>query len=71
MKFVLKNIYLLVGILLGAMAGFLYWKFVGCESGNCAITSSPINSTIYGSVMGGLISSSFKKKEETQKSGAN
>jgi len=57
-----------LGIVLGAAAGFLYWYYIGCTSGSCAITSSPINSTLYGGVMGGLLLNSFesskKKKEE-------
>ena len=51
----------LIGITLGAVAGFLYWKFVGCSSGACMITSKPINSTLYGAVMGFLVAGIFKK----------
>ena len=51
----------LIGISLGAVAGFLYWKFVGCSSGTCMITSKPINSTLYGAVMGFLVAGIFKK----------
>jgi hypothetical protein len=47
-----KNKLNLIGITLGALAGFLYWKFVGCSSGTCMITSKPINSTLYGALMG-------------------
>ncbi len=69
MKLLTKHSGLIVGILSGALAGFFYWYFVGCNSGSCAITSSPYNSTIYGAVMGGLIFSLFKKekkKEQTE-----
>jgi hypothetical protein len=52
----------LIGIILGAIAGFLYWKFVGCSSGTCMITSKPINSTLYGALMGILVVGIFKKK---------
>jgi uncharacterized protein YcfJ len=44
-----------VGIVLGAAAGWLYWNQVGCASGTCAITSNPVNSTLYGGFMGGLL----------------
>lgn len=54
MNILRKHVFTLVGVLLGAVAGFLYWKFVGCSSGTCPITSKPLNSTLYGSVMGGL-----------------
>lgn len=41
-----------LGIVLGALAGYLYYHFVGCESGTCAITSSPYVSTLWGGMMG-------------------
>ena len=51
----------LIGSTLGAVAGFLYWKFVGCSNGTCMITSKPINSTLYGALMGFLVAGIFKK----------
>lgn len=64
MKIFLKiNILTIIGVPLGALAGFLYWKFVGCNSGSCAITSNPYNSTIYGAAMGGLLFSIFKNNK--------
>lgn len=54
----------IIGISLGAVAGFLYWYFVGCTSGSCAITSSPVNSTLYGVIMGALIVNTFKSQRE-------
>jgi hypothetical protein len=51
-----------IGILLGAVAGFAYWFFIGCNSGSCAITSSPVNSSLYGALLGGLLINSFKKE---------
>lgn len=61
--FLKKNILTIIGVPLGALAGFLYWKFVGCNSGSCAITSNPFNSTIYGAAMGGLLFSIFKNNK--------
>ncbi|MGB6082774.1 DUF6132 family protein [Moheibacter sp.] len=63
MKLLIQHKLLIAGILLGAISGFLYWNFIGCNSGSCAITSNPYNSTIYGSVMGGLVFSMFKKEK--------
>jgi hypothetical protein len=60
----------ILGITLGAFAGFLYWYFIGCNSGTCAITSSPVNSTLYGGLMGGLLINSFNnplKKEDPER----
>jgi hypothetical protein len=51
----------LIGITLGALSGFLYWKFVGCSSGTCMITSKPINSTLYGALMGFLVAGIFSQ----------
>ncbi|MBO4233332.1 hypothetical protein FO675_03275 [Riemerella anatipestifer] len=51
----------IIGAIIGAVSGYLYWKFVGCNTGTCAITSKPINSTLYGGVMGALFLSLFKK----------
>jgi hypothetical protein len=53
----------LIGIAFGAVAGFLYWKFIGCSSGTCAITSKPFNSTLYGALMGYLVAGMFKKEQ--------
>lgn len=44
-----------VGVVLGAIAGYLYYFYIGCSSGSCAITSKPLNSTLYGMFMGGLV----------------
>ena len=41
-----------LSVLIGAIAGFSYYHFVGCSSGTCAITSSPYMSTIWGGAMG-------------------
>lgn len=49
------------GAMLGAIGGWLYWSNFGCTTG-CAITSSPVNSTLYGSLMGGLVLSLFEPK---------
>jgi len=52
----------------GAVAGYMYWYFIGCQSGTCPITSSPLNSTIYGIIMGGLLFSMFKKEKKKNQS---
>jgi len=61
-KWFKENSLLIVGILTGAAGGYLYWKYIGCMSGTCAITSKPLNSTIYFAIIGGLVFSLFKKK---------
>ena len=44
-----------IGVGIGAAGGYLYYHFIGCASGSCAITSNPVNSTLYGMAMGGLM----------------
>lgn len=55
---------LIVGVLLGAVGGYAYYYFIGCESGGCAITSKPLNSVLYGSLMGGLAMNIFRKESD-------
>jgi hypothetical protein len=60
------KIKLFLPIVLGALGGFLYYNFVGCNVGihpfgrSCAITGSPVNSTLYGSLIG-LVLSDWKQ----------
>lgn len=53
----------ILGLVLGALAGYLYWKYIGCASGTCMITSKPLNSSLYGAIMGYLVFSMFKKEK--------
>lgn len=50
-----------IGIVVGAIAGYLYYYYIGCASGTCSITSKPLNSSLYGAVMGGLVFNMFVK----------
>lgn len=52
----------LAGGAIGAIAGYLYWSFIGCSSGTCPITSSPVMSVIWGTIMGALLFGLFKKE---------
>ncbi len=51
----------IIGTLVGGVLGYAYYHFIGCNSGTCAITSKPLNSTLYGAVMGLLFFSSLIK----------
>lgn len=62
MKVIIKYKYFITGFLLGGVAGYLYYKFIGCGSGNCAITSNPFISSLYGAIIGTLLVSSLKNK---------
>lgn len=45
----------LMGIALGGLAGFLFFWFVGCNTGTCPITSNPYSTIFIGSLMGLVI----------------
>ena len=62
-NFIKKHILKIIGILVGGVAGFLYYHFVGCTSGNCPITSNPYITVVYGALLGYLLFDMFKKKE--------
>lgn len=67
MNYIKRNLLSFIGVPVGALAGFLYWNYIGCLSGTCAITSDPVNSSVYGAVMGGLLFSIFQKDKKVQK----
>lgn len=53
-------------ITLGAIGGFAYYYFIGCYGGGCPIQSNPYISTIYGGLLGFVLSGIFtKEKKET------
>ncbi len=51
-------------VAIGLLGGYAYYYFIGCNSGNCPITSNPYLSIIYGGVMGLIFAMPGKKKEE-------
>jgi hypothetical protein len=51
----------LLGIGLGALGGFLYWNYVGCLNGQCALQATPTIDMLYGTVFGYLIFSRSNK----------
>ena len=72
-SFIRKHYLRIIFIVLGAVGGFMYWKFIGCESGTCKIKSVWYWSTLYGSVFGYLIGdltlSLIKKRQKPPESG--
>ncbi len=60
-KWMQKNKLYFIGAILGAVAGFFYWRYVGCITGTCVITSHPIRSSLYGAILGSLLINLFKK----------
>lgn len=71
-EFINKHKYGLLFILPGFLVGFLYWKFVGCTSGTCPITSNWHTMVLFGALIGYFIGDSLddilKKRKNKQKS---
>ncbi len=71
--FIKKHIFIILFTLAGAIAGFFYWKFIGCESGTCMIKSKWYLSTLWGGAFGYLAGSiimdlinKFKNKKASE-----
>ncbi len=63
-KSILRRISL--GVILGGVIGFAYYYFIGCKSGTCAITSNPVNSILYGVLLGALWTFPTNKKKKSK-----
>lgn len=65
-EFMLKHKYGLLLIIPGIIAGYAYWKYVGCTSGTCPITSNWHTMVLFGGLIGyfigDIIDDYFKKK---------
>lgn len=53
----------IIGVLAGGIGGYAYYYWIGCNSGSCPITSQPVNSALYGALMGGLLLNMFQKNK--------
>lgn len=56
-------------VVVGAIAGYIYWRTIGCTSGTCPITSKWHWTTLYGAFFGYFIGDTIRgylKKKEKQ-----
>jgi hypothetical protein len=61
MNFIIKYKFNFIGLVLGAIVGYLYYIHIGCTNGTCVITSNPVNSALYGALLGVLVVNMFQK----------
>ena len=62
-----KHLLRIISVIVGAVAGFSYYHFIGCSNGTCPISSNPYISMAYGAIMGYLLFDMFKKKKPETK----
>ena len=44
-----------IPVLLGGVGGYAFYRFIGCRTGSCPITSNPWLSILYGAFLGFLL----------------
>jgi hypothetical protein len=66
-----KFLYPFIGILVGIAGGFMYYHFIGCKNGTCAITSNPWLSMLWGAAVGYLLGDMLtgKRKNKPESTG--
>lgn len=66
MKIIKNKWTYIVGALIGAIAGYLYWRYVGCNNDTCLITSSSGICMFYGTLLGGTLGGALKQGNKKQ-----
>jgi len=61
----------LLGLIIGAIGGYIYYVEIGCVSGTCAITSNPWMSTAWGGAFGYLVFDMFRGNKSAKTSESN
>jgi len=54
----------IIGTIIGAAAGFLYYKLIGCPTGSCPIISNPWSSTLLAAALGFVTGSMLNKNKK-------
>jgi len=68
-----QNKFALIMLIPGAIGGYLYWRYIGCTTGSCPITSVWYTSSIYGVILGFVIGNlvderKMKKQRQNEES---
>jgi len=61
--FLKKYRWKILGTVIGAIAGYAYYYYVGCNSGTCPIQSNWHTSTLYGGLIGYVFVNNPKKED--------
>jgi len=64
--FLKKYRWKILGTFIGAIAGYAYYHYIGCNSGTCPIQSNWHTSTLYGGLIGFVFVNSPKKKNSKE-----
>ncbi len=56
----------IIGTVLGAIGGYIYYRKVGCSTGSCMISSNPYLSVLWGTVMGYLLGDMFSVRDKKE-----
>jgi xanthine/uracil permease len=56
----------IIGMLVGVIAGYIYYIKIGCNSGSCPITSNPWLTMLWGLMMGYLLGDMFNKEDKKE-----
>ena len=64
-SFISSNKFAFFGTAIGLLAGYLYYQQIGCVDG-CTITGDPLNSSLYGALMGGVALSMLDAKKKAK-----
>ena len=43
---------IVIGVVVGGVLGYLYYRVIGCATGACPLTSNKYSATIYGAILG-------------------
>ncbi len=50
---------IVIGVVIGGVLGFANYRFIGCRTGTCPLSSNPWVSTVIGMVLGGTFGNAF------------